>query len=212
VELLCLLQESGLRLCRFCLHPLFSSIRQTAIIAATVDARAKPIATVTSVRKLSMVSFSSLALASRSSGVKAASLIEFRLASSSSRAGLSSFTADVTAATSDSLAAVALREAKLDCRSIIVSFSVSRAEATTATSVLVAMITLRESKLDCTLPTALFNELKPEFRAAIFASMVSSLALSAYLSLRGCPRECLFVQALLRHLMIQRLLKLSMPQ
>ena len=145
-------------------------------------------ATVTSVRKLSMVSFSSVALASKSSGVKAASLIESRLASSSSRAGLSSSTACVTAATSDSLAAVALREAKLDCRSVIMSFSVSRADSTTATSVLVAMVTLRESKLDYMLPTARSNELKPEFRAAMFASTASSLARSASISARMFSR------------------------
>lgn len=160
------------------LLPVFRSKRQTAAIAATAATRAKPMATRTSVFKLSIVSDSLLALASRSAGVKAASLIEFNLAPSSSRVVLSLFTAELTVATSDLLAAVVLRAAELDCKSLILPFSASRTGPKTATSVLVAVVTLRESKLDCMFPIAVFNEFKSEFRAVMFASMSSSLALS----------------------------------
>ena len=167
---------------------LFRSKRQTAAIAATAATRAKPMATVTSVFKLSIVSDRSLAVASRSPGVTTASLRESKLASSSSRTVLSSSTVEPTAATSDSLAAVALRAAKLDCISLILPFSESRAESKTATSVLVAVVTLRESKLDCMLPLAVFNEFKSEFRAVISAPMASSLSLSASIYVRMSSR------------------------
>jgi hypothetical protein len=143
-------------------------------------------ATITSVFKLSMFSDRSLVVAFRSAEVAAAFLREFKLASSSSRAVLSSFTAELTAAKSDSLAAVALRESKLDCRSLFTLFSASRsesrAESKTATSMVVAVVTLRESKLFCMLSIVVFNEFMSEFRAVMFASISSSLALSASIS------------------------------
>jgi len=149
-------------------------------------------ATITSVFKLSMFSDRLLVVASRSSGVKAALLRESSLASSSSRAMLSSYTAELTAATSDSLAAVALRESKLDCRSLFTSLSASktesRAESKTATSVLVTVVALRESKLFCVLSIAVFNEFEDDFRAVMFASMLSNLALSASISARMSSR------------------------
>jgi len=160
----------------------------TAAIAAAAAVRAKPMATITSVFKFSMFSVRSLVVASRSSGVKAAFLTESNLASSSSRAVFSSSTAELTAATSDSLAAVAFRESKLDCRSLLTSFSVSKAESKTAISVVVAVVAPRESKLFCVLSIAVFNESKANFRAVMFASMLSSLALSASISARMSSR------------------------
>lgn len=169
----------------------FRNITYTAEITATTATRAKPMAAITSVFKLSISPVSSLFVVSSSSEVAAVVAVaprESKATSSSSRVVFSSSTFEPKVAKSNSRSIVALRESTRERRVLVIFISLSKTESKMAISELLAVVMLREYKMDLMLSVALFNEFKVEFMEVIFSSMLSILVLSDSISARISSR------------------------